>query len=132
MNARKRVVITGMGCVTPMGARVEKMWTGLKNAASGVGYIPIFDAKQFPTKISAEVRDWDVDDVGEDPAVWRMRGRHARFAAGAAKHAVADAGINGSVEPTRFGVYLGSGEGQQDFTTFSRMMAAALSGGSFD
>ena len=93
----------------------------------------MFDASNFPTKISAEVRDWDVTDVGEDPERWKHRGRHTRFAVGAAKQAVTDSGIDdAALDPTRFGVYLGSGEGQQDFDRFTHMMIAALDGGQFD
>ena len=130
---RRRVVITGVGCITPMGTEVETMWRGLKEGASGVGYTSVFDASNFPTKISAEVRNWDVSDVGEDPDVWKLRGRHTKFAAGAAKKAVRDAGIEDArLDPTRFGVYLGSGEGQQDFDCFTRMMTSAMRGPNFD
>jgi 3-oxoacyl-[acyl-carrier-protein] synthase II len=99
-----------------------------------VGYTSIFDASKFPTRISAEVRDWDISHEGEDPQVWKLRGRHTRFAAGAAKKAVADSGIldQHSLDPTRFGVYLGSGEGQQDFQCFARMMTKAMVNGQFD
>ena len=90
---RRRVVITGIGCVTPMGTDVERVWEGLKHGESGVGYTTVFDASNFPTKISAEVRGFDVSEVGEDPEVWRLRGRHTKFAIGAAKKAVADSGI---------------------------------------
>ncbi len=130
---RRRVVITGVGCITPMGTDVQTVWEGLKNGASGVGYTSVFDASRFPTKISAEVRDWDVSDVGEDPEVWKLRGRHTRFAAGAAKKAVQDSGIlEARLDLSRLGVYLGSGEGQQDFHCFARMMTSALRGGEFD
>jgi 3-oxoacyl-[acyl-carrier-protein] synthase II len=130
---RRRVVITGIGCVTPMGTTVEPVWEGLKNGASGVGAISIFDASRFPTKIAAEVRNWNVSQVGEDPETWKLRGRHTRFAVGAAKQAVADSGIlDARLDPTRWGVYLGSGEGQQDFHCFARMMTSALASGSFD
>lgn len=115
-----------------MGTEVEKVWERLKRGESGVDYTTIFDASNFPTKISAEVRNWDVSDVGENPKDWEMRGRHTRFAAGAAKKAVKDSGINGNLDPTRFGVYLGSGEGQQDFGCFTHMMSAALRDGDFD
>jgi len=132
-HQRRRVVISGVGCITPMGTDVEQVWQGLKQGASGVGYTSIFDASRFPTRISAEVRNWDISDVGEDPKVWELRGRHTRFAAGAAKKAVADSGIlEARVDPTRFGVYLGSGEGQQDFGCFARMMTSALREGQFD
>ena len=130
---RRRVVITGIGCVTPMGSEVNAVWEGLKNGASGVGYTSIFDASRFPTKIAAEVRNWDVSDVGEDPEAWKLRGRHTRFAVGAAKKAVADSGIlDARLDPTRWGVYLGSGEGQQDFSCFARMMTSALATEQFD
>jgi 3-oxoacyl-[acyl-carrier-protein] synthase II len=130
---RRRVVITGVGCVTPMGTDVERVWEGLKHGESGVGYTTVFDASNFPTKISAEVRGFDVSEVGEDTEVWKLRGRHTKFAIGAAKKAVVDSGIEDvSLDPTRFGVYLGSGEGQQDFDSFTRMMVSALKGDQFD
>ena len=130
---RRRVVITGVGCVTPMGTDVNQVWEGLKQGASGVGYTSIFDASRFPTKISAEVRNWDVSEVGEDPTAWKLRGRHTKFAAGAAKKAMQDSGLlDSKLDPTRFGVYLGSGEGQQDFRCFTRMMTSALRDGQFD
>jgi 3-oxoacyl-[acyl-carrier-protein] synthase II len=127
---RSRVVVTGVGCVTPLGVDVETMWKRLLAAESGVGYITLFDASNFPTKIAAEVRDWDVSDVGEDPQQWEHQGRHTKFAIGAAKKAVADAGVEqGKLDPTRFGVYTGSGEGQQDFGRFTKMMVAGLEDG---
>jgi len=127
---RRRVVVTGIGTVTPLGTRVEKVWEGLRNSASGVGPTTIFDASNFPTTISAEVRDWDVSDVGEDPQRWKHLSRHSLFAIGAAKQAVGDSGVlDKPLDPTRFGIYLGSGEGQQNFNRFSRMMTAALDGG---
>ena len=124
---RRRVVVTGIGAVTPLGSEIETIWRRLLDGESGVGYITHFDATNFPTKISAEVRDWDLSDVGEDPQDWKHQGRHTHFAVGAAKKAVADSGILDSpLDPTRFGVYTGSGEGQQDFDLFTRMMVAAL------
>ncbi len=129
---RRRVVVTGVGCVTPLGTRVDQLWENLKQGASGVSYTTLFDASNFPTKISAEVRDWDVTDFGADPEEWKLRGRHTKFAAGAASQAVQDAGLNGTEDPTRFGVYLGSGEGQQDFLGFTKMMTAALHGDELD
>ena len=124
---RRRVVITGIGMVTPLGTDREGVWKRLLAGESGVGYTTLFDASNFPTKISAEVRDWDVSDVGEKPEDWKFQGRHTHFAVGAAKKAVRDAGLKEArIDPTRFGVYLGSGEGQQDFDRFTQMMIAAL------
>ena len=129
---RRRVVVTGMGCVTPLGTTVPELWANLKEGRSGVGLTTLFDASNFPTRISAEVRDWSLADVGEDPARWEKRGRHTKFAIGAAKQAVTESGVQGAVDPDRFGVYLGAGEGQQDFHNFSRMMVAALKDGQLD
>ncbi|MHC4177419.1 MAG: beta-ketoacyl-[acyl-carrier-protein] synthase family protein, partial [Planctomycetota bacterium] len=127
---RRRVVVTGIGCVTPLGAEVETVWSRLMAGESGVGYITRFDASSFPTKISAEVRDWDLSDVGEDPQDWEYQGLHTRFAVGAAKKAMADSGIEQTkIDPGRFGIYTGSGEGQQDFDRFTQMMVAGLAGG---
>ena len=129
----RRVVITGMGCINPMGYDVETVWTGLKEGRSGVGRTTIFDASDFPTKIAAEVKDWDVSRTGEDPVIWGQRARHTQFAAAAAKQAVEGSGIlDSDLDPVRFGVYLGSGEGNQDFGSFTKMMTAALQGGSMD
>jgi 3-oxoacyl-[acyl-carrier-protein] synthase II len=127
---RRRVVVTGIGCVTPLGSEIETVWRRLLAGESGVGYITRFDASNFPTKISAEVRHWDLSDVGEDPQQWKYQGRHTHFAIGAAKKAVADSGIqHAKIDPTRLGVYTGSGEGQQDFDRFTQMMIAGLAGG---
>ncbi len=127
---RRRVVITGIGMVTPLGADREGVWKRLLAGESGVGYTTLFDATNFPTKISAEVRNWDVSDVGENPEDWKYQGRHTRFAVGAAKKAVGDAGLQDArIDPTRFGVYTGSGEGPQDFDRFTEMMVAGLNGG---
>jgi len=127
---RRRVVITGIGCVTPLGCEIETIWKRLLAGESGIGYITLFDASNFPTKISAEVRDWDLSDVGEDPEDWKYQGRHTHFAVGAACKAVADSGIqDAKIDPIRFGIYTGSGEGQQDFDRFTKMMVDGLAGG---
>lgn len=130
---RRRVVVTGIGMINPMGHDVATVWAGLKEGKSGVAKTTLFDASGFPTKISAEVKNWDIADSGEDAEVWRLRGRHTKFAAGAAKQAVSDSGVLDSItDPVRFGIYLGSGEGNQDFATFSKMMSAALVDGQYD
>ena len=129
---RRRVVITGIGCVTPLGTTVPELWKNLLAGKSGVGRTSIFDATNFPTKISAEVKNWSVADAGLDASEWADRSRHTCFAAGAANQAVRESGVLGTVEPTRFGVYLGAGEGSQDFFNFSQMMTAAVASGELD
>lgn len=131
---RRRVVVTGLGMINPLGTDVDTVWNALVNAQSGVGYISIFDASSYPTRIAAEIRDWTVADCGQDPQVWAKRGRHARFAAGAAQRAITDSGVLDAIsDPTRIGVYFGAGEGNQDFFNFTQMVhVAAKDDGSFD
>jgi len=130
---RRRVVVTGMGCVTPLGTDVETVWSRLLKGESGVARTTLFDASSFPTKIASEVRDWDLSAEGEEPDEWKYQGRHTRFAIGAAKQAVRSSGLaDAKMDPTRLGVYLGSGEGQQDFGKFTQMMVRALEGDEFD
>jgi len=126
---RRRVVITGMGMINPMGHEVATVWDGLLKGQSGVARTTIFDTYNFPTRISAEVKNWDVSEVGENPDDWKHAGRHTKFAIGAGIKAFRDSGLkDSSYDPTRFGIYLGSGEGQQDFFLFMRMMSEALEG----
>ena len=126
-NSRRRVVVTGVGVINPLGNDIQTLWANLKEGKSGVGYTTIFDASNFPTKISAEIKDWDIADAVADPALWKLRGRHTRFAAGAATQAFQASGVNDHInDRRRFGVYMGSGEGNQDFYTFAAMMASSL------
>ena len=126
-SQRRRVVVTGVGVINPLGNDIETVWAAVKEGKSGVAETTIFDASRFPTKISAEIKNWDISQTGEDPKLWETRGRHTKFAAGAAIQAVGQSGVLDSIEdPRRFGVYMGSGEGNQDFMSFAKMMAAAL------
>ena len=76
--SRRRVVVTGIGCVNPLGHDVPTVWSAIQECRSGVDRTTIFDASSFPTKIASEVKDWDLSKVGEDPQKWRRRGRHTR------------------------------------------------------
>lgn len=120
--------------INPLGLDVSAVWNALVNGESGVGYISIFDASNYPTRIAAEIRNWSVADCGQDVTVWAKRGRHAKFAAGAAQQAMTDSGILDSLsDPTRLGVYFGAGEGIQDFSNFTQMVSVAShEDGSFD
>jgi len=130
---RRRVVVTGLGAINPLGHDVSTMWKALLESQSGVGPITVFDVSGYPTTIAAEVKNWDVSKVGEDPAIWNYRGRHTRFAVGAAKQAVMQSGfLDSNLDPTRVGVYLGAGEGNQNFSNFTRMVDAAIGGPEFD
>ncbi|RLS57149.1 MAG: beta-ketoacyl-[acyl-carrier-protein] synthase II [Planctomycetota bacterium] len=129
---RRRVVVTGMGCVTPIGKTVEEVWKALQAGASGIDYITHFDASNFPTKFAAEVKNFDLGLYVPDTERFSATGRNIRYAIGAATQAVQQAGVNDLKDPTRFGVYLGAGEGQQDFYLFMRLIALSQRNGSFD
>jgi len=130
---RRRVVVTGMGCVTPLGNDVETTWRSLREGRSGVGLITHFDASNFPTRIAAEVKDYDFSRYCDDPGQFESAGRNIRFAIGAATQAMNDSGVlDSDLPPERLGVYLGAGEGQQDFMLFMNMVAQAQQDGELD
>jgi 3-oxoacyl-[acyl-carrier-protein] synthase II len=114
---RRRVVITGMGVISPLGHSVEQLFQAQIEGQSGVGPITLFNARQFPTKFAAQVKDFDLGKYVAEPQRWADSGANSRFAAAASQQALADAGLleNKQVDRTRIGVYLGCGEGIQDF-----------------
>ncbi len=116
---RRRVVITGMGVITPLGHSVAEMFRALVEGKSGVGPISRFNARRFPTTFAAEVKDFDLGRWVRDAGRWSDCGVNTHFALAAAQQALQDAGLvegeSPAVDRTRFGVYLGSGEGIQDF-----------------
>lgn len=129
----RRVVVTGVGCITPVGNDVKTMWSSLLEGKSGVGPISHFDASAFPTKFAAEIKDFRLEDYIDDTSRFEHSGRNIRFAIAAAVQAVKDAGIDESkIDPTMFGVYLGAGEGQQDFPLFMKLIAEAQDNGQVD
>lgn len=130
---RRRVVVTGLGCITPVGNTIESMWKSLQEGKSGIDFISHFDASAYPTKFAAEVRGFQLGDYVDNPDRFAYSGRNIRFAIGAATQAVRDAGLEEkNFDPARFGVYLGAGEGQQDFVLFMSTLADAQKNGDFD
>jgi 3-oxoacyl-[acyl-carrier-protein] synthase II len=111
-------VITGMGAITPLGETPEQLFNGLLAGRSGMGPITRFDARSFPTKFAAEVRNFDLGRYVTDPSPWVDASAGSQFATAAGKIALEDAGLldnRPGIDPARFGIYLGTGEGQQDF-----------------
>jgi 3-oxoacyl-[acyl-carrier-protein] synthase II len=107
-----RVVVTGMGAVTPLGTGVEKFWEGLMAGRSGVRRITQFDATNFPTQIAGEVPDFDVTQYVANAKEARRLGRFSQFAIAACKQAVEMSGLKVTPENAeRVGVYIGSGMG---------------------
>ena len=131
---RRRVVVTGIGCITPVGNTVDSTWKVLQEAGSGVGRISHFDASNFPTQIAGEVKDFDFASYVDDVTPYEHAGRNVRFAIGAATDAIRDSGVmdDPKLNPVDFGVYLGAGEGQQDFMSLMRIIADASRDGEVD
>jgi 3-oxoacyl-[acyl-carrier-protein] synthase II len=105
-----------MGVIAPLGESVEALFQAEVAGRSGVVQVTRFDASTFPTTFAAECRNFDLARHIATPERYASAGIHGQFAAAAAQMALADAGLlpGAGVEPTRFGVYLGCGEGIPD------------------
>ncbi len=107
----KRVVITGLGVVTPIGNNVKDMWQGVLEGRNGIGEITLFDISQQKPYLAAEVKDLDIADA-IPPKEARRMDRTTIFALVAAKEAYEQAGLTeGGFDPERFGTFIGSGIG---------------------
>ncbi len=108
---QKRVVVTGLGVVTPVGQTKDEFWQSLVNGVSGIGPITRFDATGYPTRIAAEVKGFD-PLLYMDRKAARRTDRFAQFALAAAKQAVADARLDlEQIDKNRVGTFIGSGIG---------------------
>lgn len=108
---RNRVVVTGMGAITPIGNSVDGFWNGLKEKKVGIGPISVFDTTDYKVKLAAEVKEFEGKNYMDPKTAKRME-RFSQFAVAASKEALEDAGINmEKEEPYRVGVCIGSGIG---------------------
>ncbi|PEA53151.1 beta-ketoacyl-[acyl-carrier-protein] synthase II [Bacillus pseudomycoides] len=129
---KKRVVVTGVGAVTPVGTDVETAWENIKNGVSGIGRLTRLDADQFPAKVAAEVNDFDVEKYIDKKEARRMD-RFTQYAVAAAKMAVEDAKLEITEENgPRIGVWVGSGIGgmetyEEQFKIFNEKGARRVS-----
>jgi 3-oxoacyl-[acyl-carrier-protein] synthase II len=105
----ERVVVTGLGAVTPLGNDVQNTWEAALAGRSGVDWIRAFDASGFPVRVAAEVKDFDPTSV-VSPKEARKLDRNVLLALASAKEAVGDAGLNG-FDPARVGIVFGSAIG---------------------
>ena len=106
-----RVVITGMGAISPIGCDIASVFESLKNGKCGIGRITRFDPSDTKISVAAEVRDFDPEKHGISRGDARRMDLFTQYAMAAAIQAVADSGIEGKVDPERLGVYVGSGIG---------------------
>lgn len=106
----RRVVVTGMGAITPIGHGVEETWQSLITGQNGIGPITLFDTTNYKAKLGAEVKDFNPLAYMDKSDMLRSD-RYTWFAVAAADQAVRDSGIEGTVAPERFGVYFGAGIG---------------------
>ncbi len=106
-----RVVVTGMGAITPIGNSVEEFWNGLKEKKVGISPITVFDTADYKVKLAAEVKDFEPKNYMDPKTAKRME-RFSQFAVAAAKEALEQAGIDMENEDAfRMGVCIGSGIG---------------------
>ncbi|WP_419954003.1 beta-ketoacyl-ACP synthase II [Neobacillus niacini] len=108
----KRVVVTGVGAVTPLGNDAHTSWEQIKNGVSGIGPATLFDVDTVDVKIAAEVKGFAPEEFIDKKEARRM-GRYSQFAIAASQMAVKDAGIQigEGIQPERVGVWIGSGIG---------------------
>ncbi|HEY2712633.1 MAG TPA: beta-ketoacyl-ACP synthase II [Chthoniobacterales bacterium] len=108
----RRVVITGIGVVTPLGSDLEVFWQNLLQGCSGIGEITRFDTTDYDTRIAGEVRDFDAKAAFKNPKEHKRTDRFTHLAMAAAKSAIGDSGIDlEKVNRNRFGVLVSSGIG---------------------
>ena len=112
MNTDRRVVITGMGVVTPIGNDLNTFWGNLQNGVSGIGRIQAFDTSAFDCQIAGEVRDFDPKNYFKNPKDVRRTDRYTHLAMAAAKMAMEDSGVDlERTDRRRFGAIISSGIG---------------------
>ena len=133
MSPRRRVAITGIGLVTPVGNDAPTTWANLVAGRSGVAPISCFDARGFPTRIGAEIKRFDADAILHDRKLLKLASRSHRFALAAAEEALRDAGIR--PEPStscRWGLSLGAGMMGIEFSEVEAVHAFCAKDGQFD
>jgi len=125
---KKRVVITGLGMVTPLGNTVEENWDAVCNGRSGIGPITRFDASDFPVRIAGEVKNFNPEDYIEDKKEIKKMDTFLHYALASGKMAVHSAGlVINDDNAERVGVLVGAGLG--GLATIERYHALYLTAG---
>ena len=128
----RRVAVTGLGVISPVGNDVQTYWDSLVTGKCGIDTIKAFPVDDLPSKVAGEVKDFDPAAYGIEPAFARKQDRFTLFAVAAAAQAMQQSGLkasaeDGNIDPERLGVYFGSGIG--GFTTQMRETEKLLSDG---
>src|SRR5919205_3486265 len=105
----RRVAVTGLGAVTPLGNDARSTWRAALAGRSGIDWIRSFDASEFAVRVAAEVKDFDASQVASSKEVRKLE-RNVLLSLGAAREAIADANLNG-FDPNRVGIVFGSAIG---------------------
>src|ERR671936_1210204 len=105
----RRVAVTGLGAVTPLGNDAQSTWEGAVAGKSGIDWIRSFDASEFPVRVAAEVKDFDATQVASPKEVRKLE-RNVLLSLGAAREALTDAGLDG-FDPMRVGIVFGTAIG---------------------
>ncbi|MBW1839231.1 MAG: beta-ketoacyl-[acyl-carrier-protein] synthase family protein [Deltaproteobacteria bacterium] len=114
---RRRVVITGMGAVTPLGSNLKTTWDNLMKAKSGIDHISLFDASSFPVKIAAEVKDFDESSIEVPEELENFTGRATKFCLSATQEAIENACLDlDTIDPTMLGISMGGNEETSKFS----------------
>lgn len=122
----RRVVVTGLGAISPVGNDVETMWENMKNGVNGVEEISAFDTSELKVHLAGTVKNFEAEKYIEKREI-RKLDLYTQYAIAAAQQAVDDSGILGKVDEERFGVYIGAGIG--GLTTFVNNTLAMDKGG---
>ena len=132
-RVRRRVAITGVGLVTPVGNDVATTWSALLAGRSGVAPITLFDASGFPVRIAAEVKGFDLERAIDDRKLLKFANRSHRFALAAAEQALRDAGIRPTAaDAARWGCAVGTGMMGVAFDDLADVQRRAAPGGELD
>lgn len=124
---KKRVVITGMGAMTPIGKNVPQTWKALIEGKSGIRRITLFNAESFPTKIAGEVKDADFSFWQAKGAEYSALGRNSLFALEAVQEAMQQSGLlEKRIDPTRLGIYFGAGDGGFNFKQYAGILSGSV------
>ncbi len=108
---KKRIVVTGMGALTPLGLNVKETWEGIVKGKSGIAPISLFDASTFPVRIAGEVKNFEPPFLNSSNGLKKFLSRAISFCVSAARMAAHESGLNDTkIEPLRLGVSLGTGE----------------------